>query len=475
MRQIYKNILKKYIRETSGAIMIAFALMAPVVIGAAGMAVDYAQSYLVQQRLAQAIDSAALAAAASSTDPDEIELKVKDFFNTNYPPEKLGATFDPEVTVVDGEIRVGGRAIYYTVFLSLLGIDTIDILADTVVQREVRGLEVVMVLDNTGSMSTNNNIGALRDATRNFINILFNRVTDPEDIKIGLVPYANAVRVGQYGLGLRPDGTAYETPFVTLPAGVTYTNTHMPNNANRWYGCVIEHNARGWNPAVTNNDPYPNDVLDQYQGPWQPYLYETFGANAACGQTCTTRNGRTTCTNNSCYIRSNQPNTNCPVASILPMTSNKTALLNHVNTMTAHGNTLGNIGMVWGYRMISPEAPFTEGVAWDNQNWRKAVIMMTDGENTRDTHYSAFWRARNNAITVTRYNQRFVETCEALKEQDVLVYTVTFYSNISESTKAYYRDCASSPDHYYDAPTQEELISVFEEISRELSNIYISE
>jgi len=61
-----------------------------------------------------------------------------------------------------------------------------------------------------------------------------------------------------------------------------------------------------------------------------------------------------------------------------------------------------------------------------------------------------------------------------LKDKGVIVYTVTFTSGINENTKGFYRRCASSEDQYYDAPTQEELISVFEEISRELSNIYIS-
>src|SRR5688572_24836958 len=104
--------LKKYIRDVSGAIVVAFALMAPIIVGSAGMALDYAHAYLVQQRLAHAIDSAALAAAASSTDPDVIEQKIREFFANNYPPEKLGATFDPEVVVTDGEIFVTGHATY---------------------------------------------------------------------------------------------------------------------------------------------------------------------------------------------------------------------------------------------------------------------------------------------------------------------------------------------------------------------------
>ncbi|MCC7304796.1 MAG: pilus assembly protein [Alphaproteobacteria bacterium] len=522
---------KKYIRDLSGAIIVAFAIMAPVVIGAAGMALDFSHAYLVQQRLQQAIDAATLAAAGSSTDAEVIEQKVKDFFATNYPPEKLGVTFEPEVTVTDGEVFVTGHAYYVTFFLNVIGIDTIDVGADTTVHREIRGLEVVMVLDNTGSMAENDNINALKEASTSFINILFERAQDPDDIKIGIVPYSNSVRIGRYGLGQNPDGSTYADGdvFVNLPSGVSYTTDH--SNAS-WYGCVVEHEAtnynsaathvtnskgqlwstatgansskcvtvsgtkycrgHGWDPAISTNDTYPDDVLDDYEGPWDIYA---FGKVISSGQTCGTSGGYSnsrcsscsgggsTCNQTYCYCWKSDSNEGindgCPYAYVVPLTSDQDALLEAVdpddpNVMYPHGNTLGNIGMVWGYRMISPEPPFEEGADWDNQYWRKAIVMMTDGDNTENGTYSSYWFTNKNNMTVTKFNQRFAETCEELKEKGVLIYTVTFTSAINDTTKDYYRNCATSEDQYYDAPTQEELIDVFEQISRELSNIYIS-
>ena len=58
------NVLKRYVRDTSAAIIILFAIMVPMLVGSAGMALDFAQAYLVKQRLSQAIDAAALAATA---------------------------------------------------------------------------------------------------------------------------------------------------------------------------------------------------------------------------------------------------------------------------------------------------------------------------------------------------------------------------------------------------------------------------
>lgn len=505
------NIVRKYIKDTVGAIAIAFALMAPVIIGAGGMALDYAQAYLVQQRLHQAIDAAALAAAASSSDATVIEQKVKDFFEANYPPEKIGATFEPVVTVSGEEITVSGRAQYITFFLNVIGIDELEVEAETTVVREVQGLEVVLVLDNTGSMSSNNNIDSLKDATESFINILFDRTSNAETIKIGMVPYANSVRVGRYGLGLTPDGETYGDGdvFVNLPPGMSYTTDHTSDD---WYGCVVEHEAdgfdaaathvsgskgqlwesggrmdgHGWSPYSSRNDPYPDDVEDNYEGPWDIYAYGraipyddrcsrySGYSNSRCSD-CTGSYGR--CRSDYCFCwrsdSNNGTNLSCPKAYVMPLTSDRDALLDHIDNMVPHGNTLGNIGMVWGYRVLSPEPPFEEAQPWDNTQWRKAIIMMTDGDNTRDGTYSSFWFRNKHNLSVTNFNERLEETCENMKEQGVTVYTITFESGVSSTTRGFYERCASSEDQYYDAPTQQDLIDVFEQIARELSNLHI--
>lgn len=499
-------LCRRYWRDTTGTIVVAFGIMAPLLIGMAGMSLDYAQAYLVRSRLAQALDAAALAAAAYSSNEAEIEQRVQDFFDANYPEDKLGVTFDPIVQVVGDEVRVTGNATYHTMFLRVLGIETIDVSAATTVVREIQGLEVALVLDNTGSMATNDNIGALKTGTENFINILFDNASKPENVKIGMVPFANTVNVGRYGIGQNPDGSTYADgeSFVTLPSGVSYTTNRSSTTG--WYGCVVEHkntnysasathvansygqlwmnggswNGHGWSPASTTNDPYDYDVLDEYEGPWDIYMFgKIVNYDQACSGSgyatsrCSNCGGDSYCNSTYCYCRNSNVNQGCPYASIIPLTSDKEALLDHVDTMQPDGNTLGNIGMAWGYRVLSPEFPFEEAQPWDNFFWKKAIVMMTDGDNTENGTYSSYWVTNKNNMTVTKFNNRFAETCEALKDQGVQVYTITFTSGISDSTKDYFRECASSEDQYFDAPTQEELIDVFETIARELSNLHI--
>lgn len=497
----FKNSMARfvvdYLADRRGSIMMAFGIALPIVLGSVGMSLDLGQAYLVRQRLAAALDASALAGAAMATEEDQIRERVEEFFAINYPPEKIGTAYDLDVRVEEDEVIVSARADYNTAFMRVLGIKKFTIDAESIVVREVRGLEVALVLDVTGSMSTNNNIAALRDASRNFVNILFDRTSNPEAIKIGLVPYSTSVNVGSYGVGREPNGALWEDGEDTGRGFVVDWNgndldpslytTNTSHNAPRWYGCVVETNDDGWRDNTNFNDPYPNDVIRlragedeelrivDHEGPWPIYMYELYGQNAACGQTCTTDNrGRTTCTNRTCHYTRNPPSHNCPRNPIVPLTSDRNRLLNAITGFTAYGNTMGNIGMLWGFRVLSPEYPFQQGAGWDDANWRKVIIMMTDGMNTMDSNYSAFWRTRRHQLRTTDQNERFLESCNTMKTvKGVLIYTITFSGGVDENSKSYYRRCATSPAQYYDAPSQQELIDVFETISRELANLHL--
>ena len=176
----FKNITS-YVRNTLGVVAVLFGFVTPVIFSSVGVSVDMAQAYLVKARLEQALDAAALAGAASGSDSEaDIQAVVDNFMEANYPEGRIGTKLST-IAELDGDtITVTGTARLDTSFMRIFGYDKIDVEAITVVRREVRGLEVVMVLDNTGSMNTDNNIGTLRTATRNFIEILFENIGDPE-------------------------------------------------------------------------------------------------------------------------------------------------------------------------------------------------------------------------------------------------------------------------------------------------------
>lgn len=487
LSRFLRSSARRYTRETLAAIAIMFAVVAPVVISSAGMAIDYSQAYMVKQRLAQAIDAAALAATASSSDADIIEQKVRDFFEANYPPSKLGATFTPQVVIDGNLVYVTGFAQYNTIFMRIIGIDVLNIEADTTVQREVKGLEVVLVLDNTGSMNTNNNIAKLRTAACEFVEILYgtydpDAVTDCLDrygsyvtaenefVKVGIVPYATSVNVGPYGLGYDDGGSAYDSAFLTNPLDLTFSNDSDTNI------CVLEEDDG-------------TDVLD-HAGPWYMYRWcrDKNDDSAECNYyndyVCNGYNSSGSSCNSWSYSAGAKtvyrgPNYACPQATVLPLSEDMTELKDRIAEMNANGWTFGNIGMVWGWRMLSPTAPFTEGVDWDNSSWRKVIVMMTDGDNVRSSPYGGFGNNNDHNVNSSGIlDDRLEDICENMDAQanGPTVYTVTFEATaggIDDATQALYEGCAVNGGRHEHVTTSEELLDVFRDIAQELSNLRI--
>lgn len=441
--------LKTYFRDNLGVAAVWFGMTIPMVVSAVGMSVDLGQSYLVRERLSRALDAAALAAASSpSEDEDDIEEKVQDFIEANYPPEKVGFTTDIEVVNGPETLFVTAWAKLDPSFMQVFGQEYIDVKVSSEVTKKVKAIEVVLVMDVTGSMSSNNNIGTLRTAAENFLNTMFSRVTDPDYIKIGLVPFSSSINVGRYGLGRTPGGQVYDDAFVTNPSNLAYSTT----DNSKWGGCIIE-------------DDYPDDIED-HEGPWEMYRY------------CRTRTGSRIrdCDRKSSSDRytANHQNYLCPKTPVVPMTNNKTELVTSVRSLKAEGNTYINNGLTWGLRLISPDFPFQEGVSWGDEDWKKAIILMTDGESTMHPHYSIYGPTKNHDINADDLDDRILDVCEDLRDKGVLVYTVTFDDGVSNATKEIFEECATEPSMWYDAPTQAKLIEVYQTIAKELANIHIS-
>jgi Flp pilus assembly protein TadG len=454
MRQFFNKITVSFydfIRDNRGVTIAAFAIVIPIIIASTGVAVDMSRAYLVKKQLGQAIDAAALATAGSSGDEAELESRMQTYFNRNFKDGRLGNITLLDMDPVGSELTIKATARVDTLFMRIWGKNYVDVTVQNVIRKELRGIEVALVMDNTGSMSTNNNIQALRDAATSFVNIMFDRAPDPEVIKVGLIPYSTSVNVGPYGLGLNPDGSQYADgrTFINNPLNRPYTTN--PNSFD-WLGCVQESE--------------PTDTQD-HEGPWDMYSYcmEEDEYYPICEQYYYYG-----------YVYfSRYPNYICPTSHVTPLMSNQNTLLTRIAGMQASGNTLSNVGMTWGWRVISPEFPFEEGVAYDDQKWRKAVIMMTDGQSAMHPTYSAYRRTQDHTINSNDLDDKLASVCEAMKNKEIIIYTATFTSAIDDTTKDYYRDCATDSTKYYDAPGKQDLVDAFESISRELSNLYIKE
>lgn len=192
------------------------------------------------------------------------------------------------------------------------------------------------------------------------------------------------------------------------------------------------------------------------------------------------------------------PNRSCPTP-IVPLTTDKSSLVTAVRDMLHWNNSGTNQteGLAWGWRVLSPAPPFTEGTAYGQR--KKVIVLMSDGQNTNintgssvnpifGSDYSSYsylnqwttggWRNslptdhRRDAITSTGtfvdyINNRQAQLCTAIKDAGITIFTVIFREN-DQATRDLMRNCAtpeaSGMKYYYVAEDQSQLRSAFQSI-----------
>jgi len=492
----FSNLFGRFSLSDAGNVAIIFAVAMVPIVMAAGMAVDLARSLVVRQQLGQALDAVALSIGGRPglTDEQREDL-AEEFFKANYPDFDMGQITDFSIVANELTVEASGTAEVDTTIMGIFGFDSLSITQSVEVTRELGGLEVVMVLDNTGSMS-GSKIQALRDSATTLVETLFDEDDGSGLLRIGLVPFAAAVNVGTDALanGWIDDEAQSSIAGENFTIGVNVLDLYdnIPNFA--WNGC-IETRAEPYDtsddePTDANPDtlwlpffaPDERNGDDDYDN---SYLKDKIGGSADTRQRYTGKyNGTNAKTSNN-----RGPHRGCTVAEIMPLTDNETALIDAIDDMGASGWTHIPIGLAWGQRVLSPQQPYDEGSEYDDNEWRKALIVLTDGENTVDmepsgnhniSEYSAYGylaEGRLGTTTesgfVTALDDKTSSLCEDLKDNDVEVYSLTFEID-DDDVQALMRNCASSVDNYFDSPSESELEAAFEAIAVALSNLRIS-
>lgn len=438
-----------FARERSGVIAIVVALAAIPLMLATGAAIDFGRAYVVKSRLGFALDAAGL--AVGSSDPtSDLDQIFRRYFEANFPSHELGSPFNLAMTVDGPDILLSANARVDTTFLKLIHRDTIEVRAEAKIVRDTKGLEVILVMDNTGSMASYGRMTALKAAATDLVNILFGPQDVADKLWIGLVPFSGAVNINAAGWPNRDD---FINSYSSLDWGTS-----------SWHGCVM---AR----------PYPHDVRDTSVvdgGKWNVLYWADHNTynDWVSGKK----------SNNYDIAEPDQrgPNKYCPQA-VTPLTNVKSTLLPRIQAMVPVGNTHVNEGAAWGWRLISPDPPFTEGSPYGTPGINKAVVIMTDGDNTHSNSvYTAYEYLSDGVLGTTnattagnRLDSRLTEICTNMKALGIVVYTITLALN-DETTQNLYRTCATDSAKYFNSPSSAELQGAFRAIGAELSNLRIA-
>jgi hypothetical protein len=80
----------------------------------------------------------------------------------------------------------------------------------------------------------------------------------------------------------------------------------------------------------------------------------------------------------------------------------------------------------------------------------------------------------NGGAATTEINNRMLAVCNSMKTEGIIIFAITFRLN-NNATQDLYRNCATSPAHYFDSPSNDELQDVFHEIGNELTNLRLAQ
>lgn len=401
----------------------------PVLIGAAGLAVDGGRMYLADRHLQNAVDAAALAGSmALPEDPDMdkgiASAAAADMLQENYP----GATMlsaGPGTEVRSACVKAEAGVDY--LLMGVLGLSQ-----GTVTAKACAGfnnLEIVLVLDTTGSMK-GTPIANVKSAATDLVELILPSNTTPST-KIGMTPFRGMVRI-RSGV----DGVAA--------------------------GC---RNANG-----TLNT---GKLLDVYKA--TKYRYPTGSSLNVDSDTCS----------NISYVEA--------------LTTDRASILSRISALSADGAGSGTIiseGIKWGRNVLTPEAPFTQGSADDK--YRKIMIVLTDGD-TEDGrcggNYAVNYTPNNywtNAYfgmgLSTTYpapsnfpdckdggglNAAMLAEAATSKSAGIEIFSIRF-GDSDATDVSLMKQIASSKDgttdHYFNAPSAEDILKVFKLIGRQLGH-----
>lgn len=480
LRKLALRFLGGFVAAESGMTLPLLALSMVAITGMTGMAIDTARLQLVQAKLQFSLDAAGLA-AGSTVNTSYLNYEVSKYLNANF-NGYMGSTLTGNSAVVNENntiITLSATATLPTTFLSAVGVSTIDVQATAQITRAVTGLELIMVLDNTGSMSSSagggmTKIAALKNAATTLVNTLFNGKETAEKLWVGIVPFSQAVNIG----------TGHSAWMDT-----TYNNGLSWPAADSWDGCVdarvMSYDVDDTPPSVSNTGTlykqyyWPTDDNDCWLKTKDEYGQYKCSSTGTDPIFVTPMNATT-----------RGPNYWCP-KEVLPMTNQRQPLLDKITTMSAQGNTLVNQGLAWGWNMISPKWRGLWGGTMDAnslpldynaRNMIKAVVLLTDGENTQtNSAHSAYWYLKDNKLGTTYQSAAIAELdnrtrtiCSAMKSKGIYVYSIALGTDLPYSSRQLLKDCASSASYYFYSPSTNDLQRVFSAIGDSLSNLRVS-
>jgi Flp pilus assembly protein TadG len=512
--------IRSFRESERGNFSMMFALALVPLLGMVGAAIDYAHYSEVRSRLANALDGGLLAVGAQPDMTDEEAFTiVNNWLAANIGDKDSGDwKLDSVMLNDDGTITGALSASVDTTLARVLGVDQLPINVTSEAIRSLGKVEVALVLDNTGSMK-GTKLTKLKEAATSLVESLANATKDPADLKIALVPFSQTVNVGsEYASAAWMDTAAKSSvhdDIFTKDSGATYSGTNrfslFKTMKVNWGGCVesrpYPYDVTEAPPSASTPDtlyvPYlaPDEPDDQYKskGKWYDYYNNNYLADISSDKKWKGKQGnpskykdKKNFTNSvtdttGAFGYHYGPNSGCEMEPIQRLTSDSDKVVDAIDDMVAIGNTHINVGLQWGWHVLSPNAPFGDGVAYDDPDWTKVVVLLTDGNNENaygneedESYYSGYgyvWQNRFGTTSTSAskrteaLDDRLEELCTNMKADDVGIVIYTVRVEVKSGSSDVLKNCASEDDNFKEVADVSDLEETFANIGGSIQKL----
>ncbi len=378
--------LRRFRREEEGGAVVLTLFIFLFMLVMAGLGVDLMRHEMERTRLQNTLDAAVLAAAGAPAGKNKTELKaiVEDYFAKSgmsdylHPIDTDGQGKDDiDVTLNSTRVYAEASMAIDTYLMKLSGVDQLE--AAAAAQAEVRTprLEIVIVLDVSGSMR-GSKLANLKVAAKEFVSTVLG-ASEPGNTVISIVPFSWSVTPGQ-------------TIFNALAVDVK----HNYSTCLRFREQDFRHASLTSGASAVSNGVPVNQMI-------YTSIFGSFDNLNSSWRSCYTDD----------YME------------ILPYSTSESALHAKIDALQADGNTSGHQGMNWGAALLDPTFRKVSAALIDSgevdpslatvpsdygaAETLKVIVMMGDGANTTSYFFDTSppkFRGPHSDLYLVKYQER---------------------------------------------------------------------
>ncbi len=402
------DFLKSARQNQSGSVAIIAALAIVLLTVGVGVAIDFGRAAQMRLALQSAADAAVLSGASTlGLDDTARTSKAQAIFAAQAAELDISAT--PQVTISGSVLTVAVQHDLPATFMRIVGYNNIDLhIVSKAAIPSVPNIEVAFVLDYSSSMDSVGKYDAMRDAAIEMITTIAQYV-DSHRAKFALVPFARGV-------------------YASLPG--TYVLGADP--ATTWTNCTID---RRWPHNTTDATPTADSATK-----W----------GRTDGDDDIAADEYDHCVN---FVSRSLV--------IKPLTNNHQSVINQLNAMTPYEGTNISVGVEFGWHVLSPNEPWTEGVSYAETNTQKYLVLLTDGRQSQN----AF--GPSDSYNQPNGDQNTAALCAAMKAQQIKVMTIAFDIH-DQATRNLLATCASEQSYFHEPANGSELTETFRRVGEQL-------